>query len=104
MPCLPLGDVPSNRFGIAAGRRKDTPSIGQIDGDQAVRDWQQVVQNDGLGRGVALAARPLIGDLDRRKFGRLALAKAELHAPAEEHAGGNVVAAAHGCGIGAGLF
>jgi len=40
----------------------------------------------------------------RGEFDGLALAEAELDAPAEEHASGNVVAAANVCGIGARLL
>src|SRR3546814_19552153 len=61
----------------------------------AVRHWQQIAQNDGLGTGAMPAAGPLFGDAHRGELRWLTPAEAALGAPAEDHAGGALVVAGY---------
>src|SRR6266545_4153552 len=94
----------THRIRIAADRREDLASVGELDELHAVGNRQQVLQIDGLNGCGRLADALSIGDSHRCQFRLFAPPDAELDAPAEDHAGRDVVPPANRRRPDSGLF
>jgi hypothetical protein len=72
-------------------RSEHAPAVGKLDSDCTGRNWQHVLHGHHLGACIVRAAVLRIGDPHRGQVSRLRLAKAELSAPSEQHAGDDPV-------------
>src|SRR5712692_1113822 len=94
----------ADRIRIVADRREDLASVGELDCLHAVGNRQQGLQVEGRNGCGRLAAMLSIGDSHRCQFRMLALADAELDAPAEDQACRDFVAPANRRRTDAGLL
>ena len=93
-----LRDVSADGSRIIPWRCEHTPAISKFDRHRTGRNWQDVLQDDGIGTAFTVAVARIVGDPHRCERSRLASAEAELGAPTEDHAGRDVVPTTNRCG------